>query len=132
MKGIKNTGLFILLVAFTLFNAVSFLGNFEVTEVQFEKFLADKWIKSEFVAEEGKKKVVGKWNSHFELSAALLTVVEASHDYHRTIIKSLEEAGASKEKIETEWGKVLWIKDTKKHGIKWTLKRWKFKFFFSF
>jgi len=116
MKGIKNTGLFILLVAFTLFNAVSFLGNFEVTEVQFEKFLADKWIKSEFVAEEGKKKVVGKWNSHFELSAALLTVVEASHDYHRTIIKSLEEAGASKEKIETEWGKVLWIKDTKKHG----------------
>jgi ferredoxin-type protein NapH len=116
MKGIKNTGLFILLVAFTLFNAVSFLGDFEVTEVQFEKFLADKWIKSEFVAEEGKKKVVGKWNSHFELSAALLTVVEASHDYHRTIIKSLEEAGASKEKIETEWGKVLWIKDTKKHG----------------
>jgi len=116
MKSIKNAGLFMFLTAFTLFNAVSFLGTFEVTEVQFEKFLADKWIKSEFIAEEGKNKIVGKWNSHFELSAALLTVIEASHDYHRTIIKSLEEAGASKEKIENEWGKVLWIKDTKKHG----------------
>ncbi|MDG1517231.1 MAG: 4Fe-4S binding protein [Flavobacteriales bacterium] len=116
MKSIKNAGLFMFLTAFTLFNAVSFLGTFEVTEVQFEKFLADKWIKSEFLAEEGKNKIVGKWNSHFELSAALLTVIEASHDYHRTIIKSLEEAGASKEKIENEWGKVLWIKDTKKHG----------------
>ena len=116
MKSIKNAGLFMFLTAFTLFNAVSFLGTFEVNEVQFEKFLADKWIKSEFIAEEGKNKIVGKWNSHFELSAALLTVIEASHDYHRTIIKSLEEAGASKEKIENEWGKVLWIKDTKKHG----------------
>jgi|TARA_B110000261_G_scaffold157119_1_gene191779 ferredoxin-type protein NapH len=116
MKGIKNTGLVIFLAAFTLFNAVSFMGDFEVTEVQFEKFLADKWIKSEFVAEEGKKKVVGKWASHFELSAALLTVVEASHDYHRAIIKSLEESGSSKEKVDTEWGKVLWIKDTKKHA----------------
>ena len=104
------------LAAFTLFNAVSFLGDFEVTEVQFEKFLADKWIKSEFIAEEGKNKIVGKWDSHFELSDALLTIIEASHDYHRTIIKSLEEDGASKEKIETEWGKVLWIKDTKKHA----------------
>ena len=42
MKGIKNIGLVIFLAAFTLFNAVSFMGDFEVTEVQFEKFLADK------------------------------------------------------------------------------------------
>lgn len=116
MKSIKYTGLVLLLGAFTLFNAITFMGRFEVTQTAFDKFLNDKWIKSEYVKQEGDKRLIGKWRSHLNLSSEVLSIIEESHDFHRAKIKILEDSGAEKTLIDQEWQKVIWPKATKKHG----------------
>lgn len=116
MKSIKYTGLVLLLGAFVLFNAITFMGRFEVTQTAFDKYLKDKWIKSEYVKQEGDKRLIGKWGSHLNLSAEVLNIIEESHDFHRAKIKILENSGAEKTVIDQEWQKVIWQKATKKHG----------------
>lgn len=116
MKAIRGVGLVLLLGAFVLFNALTFIGGYSVSQEKFDDYLESAWIKSEYVAEQGKERIVGKWGSHINLSSELLKILQESHDFHRAKIKMLEEAGAPKEEIDAEWGKVVWLKDTKKHN----------------
>ncbi|MFT6716810.1 MAG: ferredoxin-type protein NapH [Saprospiraceae bacterium] len=115
MKIIQNIALIALLGAFALFNAVLFMGGFTVSENDMKEFIKAKEIKSEYFAEHASE-VAGEYNSALELSSSLLEVAQSSHNYHREIITALEKKGADKEVINTEWGKVIWLKETKKHG----------------
>ncbi len=116
MKVIKILGLALLLGAFMFFNLLTFLGEFKVTQEKFDKYIESSWLKSEYIKKQGAKRIVKTWKSHIALSNELLLVLEESHDFHRAKIKSLEEQKAAKKEIDTEWGKVVWLKDTNKHA----------------
>lgn len=116
MKLIRKTGLVLVLLAFTLFNALFFMGDYDVKKGDLNIYLAKKDIKSEYVSEQVKLRLIGKWDSQVSLSNELLNILEESHKYHRANIKLLEEKGAEQSIINEEWGKVVWLKDTKKHG----------------
>jgi ferredoxin-type protein NapH len=117
MKVIQNIGLGILLFALTIFTSVIFLGDYTVSQKEFDKWISSKGIKSEIVIEEGKQEIVGKtFTSQFSLSSAILDLAEKSHVLHRENITRWEKEGVSKEKIDAEWGKVIWLKWFKSHG----------------
>jgi ferredoxin-type protein NapH len=115
MKIIQNIGLVVLLAAFALFNGVLFMGDFSVDQNDMDEFVASKGIQSEYFTEHASD-IIGEYDHALALSAKLLDVAEASHLYHRKVIADLEKTGADQELINTEWGKVIWLKDTKKHG----------------
>ncbi|MFT6747594.1 MAG: ferredoxin-type protein NapH [Glaciecola sp.] len=115
MKAIQNIGLVILLAAFAMFNAVLFIGGFSVSEDDMEKFAESKGIKSEYFVEHSSE-VVGEYSNALALSASLLELAEKSHAYHRAVIVELEKQGEEKHIVNVEWGKVIWLKNIKKHS----------------
>ncbi len=117
MRFIKNSGLGLFLLALVVFNALTFLGEFEVTRKALEDFISEKQIKSEYFEEHAEERLLGKtFTNSWSLSTEILSIAEESHNYHREKIKSFEEAGLSQDTINKEWSKVLWLKSTKKHG----------------
>lgn len=116
MKLIRKTGLALVLLAFAVFNALFFMGDYDVKKGDVNIYLAKKDMKSEYISEQVKLRLIGKWDSQVSLSNELLDILEESHQYHRANIKLLEEKGVEQSIINEEWGKVVWLKDTKKHG----------------
>lgn len=116
MKEVKRAGLIVLLLSFTLFNTLFFMGDYKVTQSEMENYLSSKGIVSEYVKEESNKRLVGSWDSHVNLSGVLLDILQESHDYHRANITLLEKQNAPENVINEEWSKVVWLKETKKHG----------------
>ena len=117
MRIIKYFGLAIFIAAITFFTSLAFFGNFEVSEESLSKFVESKSIKSQFFIDRANKQILGKkYSTSYSLSQDILSIAEESHEYHRSKIKELENSNASKEKIDSEWGKVIWLSNTKKHS----------------
>ena len=84
MKAIKNIGLVIFLVGLGIFTILPFIGEFQVSEATFEKFVADNGIKSELFTERIQKEVVGReFSGVASLSSKVATTLESANDQHR-------------------------------------------------
>ena len=117
MKLIKHIGLGLFLLALVIFNSLTFFGEFEVTKNGLADFISEKQIKSEYFTNLAEDQLIGKsYMSSWSLSKDVLSIAEASHDYHREKIKKLEESEVGQDLINEEWSKVLWLKTTKQHG----------------
>ena len=89
MRFIKNSGLGLFLLALVVFNALTFLGEFEVTRKALEDFTSEKQIKSEYFEEHAEERLLGKtFTNSWSLSTEILSIAEESHNYHREKIKS--------------------------------------------
>jgi ferredoxin-type protein NapH len=96
MKRIKTTGLFLFLIALSIFSSLLFIGKYELSESTFTNFIENKGIKSELFIANMEQTVVGnEFSSQFAMSSA--------------IIHSLEEANIA-HKTNQEWDKVIWDK----------------------
>ncbi len=115
MKALQQIGLMLFLLAFGVFNALMFMGKFKVTQEQLDVFIKNKGITSEFFTA-GAPKLIGEYDFSLHLSNELLALAKQSHEFHRKVITELEAKGADKETVNAEWGKVIWLKTTKKHG----------------
>lgn len=115
MKSLQNIGLVIFLIAFAVFNALIFLGKFEVTQNNLNAFIESKGIKSEYFISHSKE-LIGEYNFSLDLSNKSLSIAEESHEYHRKVITEMENSGVNQDLINAEWGKVIWLKHSKKHG----------------
>ncbi len=115
MKSIQNLGLALFLISFGIFNAVLFMGNFEVTQERIDNFISSKGITSEYFVEHSKE-IIGTYDQSLDVSAKLLQVAEESHAFHRKVIDDLQQNGGDQDVINAEWGKVIWLKASKKHG----------------
>ncbi len=60
MKHIQNTGLGLFLFGLTLFISLIFLGNYELTTIQFKQLIKNKNIKSELFISEMRTHVLDK------------------------------------------------------------------------
>ncbi|MBL55949.1 MAG: FeS-binding protein [Flavobacteriales bacterium] len=116
MKSIKILGLILLLGAFGLFNVLFFLGEFKVSDKGLSQFIESKRIKSEVFIKDAQTLINQSFDSPKDLSAKILSFAERSHQYHRAKINDLEAKGVDQSIINTEWGKVIWLKAIKKHG----------------
>jgi ferredoxin-type protein NapH len=111
MKTIQNIGLGILLLGLAIFTGTIFLGDYKVSQENFDEWVSSKGIKSEIVIEEGQKSIVGKtFPNQFLLSSTILELAEKSHVSHRQNISKWEKEGGKEELINAEWGKVIWLK----------------------
>lgn len=115
MKTLQKIGLVLLLAAFTFFNLILFIGDFNVTNKQLSDFIEKKQIKSEYFIEKSNE-IAGTYSSPLAVSDKLLEIAEASHEFHRSKIRELEKNGAEKTLVDAEWSKVIWLNATKKHG----------------
>ncbi|MBV1923472.1 MAG: FeS-binding protein, partial [Flavobacteriaceae bacterium] len=60
MKTIQNIGLGVFLIGLSIFTALLFVGNYEVTPDNFKNFTSNKGISSEIFISEMESKIVGK------------------------------------------------------------------------
>ncbi len=117
MKAIKILGLVIWLGALAFFTSLIFTGEYQLSQETFDKFVGDKGIQSEVFEKEINEEVVGQvYTSAWSMSSDILEAAENSHAFHRKNIKAWEKEGGKQEIIDTEWGKVIWLDLTKKHG----------------
>mgnify|MGYP000014272021 CR=1 FL=1 len=96
MKHIQNTGLGLFLFGLTLFISLIFLGNYELTTIQFKQLIKNKNIKSELFISEMRTHVLDKeFTNPFNFSSEIrraLTTANSFHNKHK------------------EYGKKIWSK----------------------
>lgn len=115
MKTIKNIGLIVCLVGFTMFVGSIFMGSYKVTEQHLSEWTQSKSIASEYLVNQLQKEVVGKTLSAFQLSSTVVRLAKASDEYHKSNINKWQQEGVAEEKINAEWSKVIWVKWDKIH-----------------
>jgi len=96
MKTIKNIGLVLCLIGFTIFTASIFTGTNKVTQEVFNTWASEK-TKSEFFIEKAQKEIVGKELSTFQLSSKIISIAKESDAFQM-----------SQEKID--WNKMIKVK----------------------
>lgn len=117
MKAIKILGLVIWLGALAFFTSLIFFGEYQLSQESFDEFVESKGIQSELFIGDVNKSVVDKvYSSSWALSADILDAAERSHQAHRQNIVAWEKEGDKQDLIDAEWGKVIWLDLTKKHG----------------
>ena len=99
MKTIKNIGLIIALIGFTIFTASIFLGKNKVSQEVFDNWASQK-IKSEVFIEKAQKQIVGKEMSSFALSSEVMSILKESNEFE----KAQENVDWNKY-IEIKWHK---------------------------
>lgn len=96
MKTIQNIGLGIFLIGLSIFTALVFIGNYEVSPEKFNSFVSNKGISSELFISEMESKVVGKeFSGPVSISSEVISIVKNANKTH-------EE--------NQEWGKKIWDK----------------------
>ena len=115
MKVIKNIGLLICVTGFAFFIGSIFIGDYQVTEDKFDEWVDNKGIKSEIFIEQASNEIVGKTFSSFQLSSKIIEIAERSSKQHQVNIAQWEKEGSQDEKINEEWGKVIWVSWNKIH-----------------
>ena len=83
MKTIKNIGLIISFIGFSIFTVSIFTGTNNVSQETFDNWTKQK-IKSEFFIEKAQKEIVNKELTSFELSSKITEIAEASNAYHKS------------------------------------------------
>ena len=94
MKAIKNIGLIITLIGFSIFTASIFVGTHHVDQKTFDTWIQNKGIKSEHFIDQVQKQVVGKDISSWDLTYQISNAATKSN----IIVKSQENI---------DWGKVI-------------------------
>jgi polyferredoxin len=93
MKAIKQIGLGIFLVGFSIFTMAIFSGYFNFTEQELDNYISEKGYKSERLKEELLKSIVTDEKlSIFEFSSKVRTAFETSNKYHETQISKYNAA----------------------------------------
>ena len=93
---IQKLGLGIFLIGLTLFCALVFLGDYELSSEQFEKVISDKGIKSKLFIENINTTIIDKkFSGPFKFSSTIISALEISNASH---------------KKNKEWNKVIWDK----------------------
>jgi len=96
MKHIKTLGLIIFLLGLTIFTAITFTGEFTVSQTQFNSIVESRGFKNDLFIGGMNKAVVGKtYNSQFTLASDIVEILESSN---------------AAMKAESKWDKVIWDK----------------------
>lgn len=109
MKSIKNIGLIICLTGFAFFVGIIFVGDHNVSEQRFNQWAESKGIKSELFITQANKEIVGKTFSSFQLSSQLIELAKSSSKAHQANITKWQTEEGNEDKINEEWGKVIWL-----------------------
>lgn len=117
MKIIKKIGSLFLIIAFVIFNATLFVGEYELSKEDFTQFTQEKGITSSYFIEHTQKEIVWiKYQNPIQLSSEILRIAQESHQHHRKIIEQLQLQNASEEAINAEWSKVIWLSSIKQNA----------------
>lgn len=102
MKTIKQLGLLLTLIGFTLFTGSVFTGIYKVSQETFDAWASQK-IKSEYYIEKAQTQIVGQDLSAFELSSRIIDLAEESNAFYQS-------------QAEVDWDKIIWLKWNKSYG----------------
>ena len=91
------------------------MGDYQVTEEKFNNWVSSKGIKSELFIEQANKEIVGQTFTSFQLSSKLIELAKTSSESHQANIAQWQKEGNQDDKINKEWGKVIWVKWNKVH-----------------
>ena len=83
MKAIKNIGLILCFIGFTIFTGSIFTGKNKVSQETFDTWTKQK-VKSAFFIEKAQKELVAIELSAFELSHRILEIAKASNRHHKS------------------------------------------------
>jgi Pyruvate/2-oxoacid:ferredoxin oxidoreductase delta subunit len=84
MKNIKTSGLIIFLIGLGFFTAILFIGEFKLTQKDFDEIIKEKQIKSEWFINGIQNKVVGKeFKGTFKISDEITSTLEVSNEVNR-------------------------------------------------
>jgi Pyruvate/2-oxoacid:ferredoxin oxidoreductase delta subunit len=96
MKAIKNIGLVIFLLGLSVFTSLLFVGEYQLSQPTFEKFTADKNIKSELFITAIQTEVIGK-------------EFKGMHSFSETVTEALENAN-TQHRANKEYAKIIYTK----------------------
>ncbi|MGY5351587.1 4Fe-4S binding protein [Wenyingzhuangia sp. IMCC45533] len=97
MKAIKYIGYILTFLGFSFFIGSIFTGNYKVTQENYDSWIKDKGIKSEYFIENAQKALVGKEMSAWTLSQTVTKQFEGANEFQK-----------NQEKID--WNKIVHLK----------------------
>ncbi|MEJ6735624.1 MAG: 4Fe-4S binding protein [Flavobacteriales bacterium] len=115
MKLIKNIGLILCFAGFSFFIGSIFVGEYNVTPSKFEEWINNRNVKSEIFIKAAKEEVVGKSFNSIQLSSKLIELAEKSSKTHQNNIQLWHTEGGQEDRINEEWGKVIWTSWSSTH-----------------
>ena len=115
MKLIKNIGLILCIAGFSFFIGSIFVGEYNVTPAKFKEWINNRNVKSEIFIKAAKEEVVGKSFNSIQLSSKLIELAEKSSKTHQNNIQLWHTEGGQEDRINEEWGKVIWTSWSSTH-----------------